>query len=297
MTFVERFKKKNSKLAAGSVRTYLANIKRLAKMAGTKTAFPETGTWLSKKGLLAAVRKLPLNARKIISAAAVKASQVYGHKVPAFIKLMTSASKNFEKKRDARQKTDREKALWQDYGKVFEAGQRLWDAVKKNPKDWSLKDLRQAQFAYLLLLYGKHTPRGLESLKLPGKEGPNQLRRVKGGFEIILRDYKTAKSRGPSKFRLDKQLNVPTRAFVEGALRLNKHGFVFCNAKGEKNSKPSFTKLLTAATRRGGLKGVSVQLLRVYKSTENREIIEKAQQLEAEMGHGSKESKRYAKKG
>lgn len=296
MTFVERFKKKNNKLAAGSVRTYLANIKRLSKMAKNKTDYPEKGSWLSKKGLVSAVRNLPLNARKILAAAAVKASQVYGAKVPAFVKLMTTASKEFEKKRDSREKTFREKKLWQEYGKVYEAGTHLWKDVKQDPDKWDLKDLRKAQFAYLLLLYGRHTPRQLESLKLPGKEGPNQLKRIKGGFEIILRDYKTAKTRGASKFRLDKSLNAPTNVFVKAASRLNKHPFVFSNAKGEKLSKPSFTKLLTSAMRKGGLKGVSVQLLRVYKSSENRAIIEKARALENEMGHGAKESLRYAKK-
>ena len=298
MTFVPKFKKANSKLASGSVHTYLANIKRLSKMARNKTDYPEGGSWLSKKGLLAAVNKLPLNARKILAAAAVKASRIYGTKVPAFEKLMMKSSKQFDKVRDSRTKTDREKKLWEDYSKVYKAGEKLWNSIKKDPESWKLKDLREAQSAYLLLLYGTHTPRGLESLKLPGKEGPNQLRKVKGGYDIILRDYKTAKSRGPSQFRLDPKLVNPTNVFVKGATRLNTHGFVFVNANGGKLSKSSFSKLLTSATRKGGLKGVSVQLLRVFKSSskENREIIEKAEALQKEMGHGQKESKRYAKK-
>ena len=296
MTFVERFKKKNNKLAAGSVRTYLANIKRLSRLAKNKVDYPEKGAWLSQRGLLGKVRALPLNARKILGAAAVKAAQTYGIKVPAFTGLMTKASKQFDKQRDSQSKTQREKSLWQEYGKVYKAGERLWKGVTADPDAWTFKDLREAQFAYLLLLYGTHTPRNLESLKLPGKAGPNQLKRVKGGFEIILRDYKVAKSRGPSQFKLDKRLNASTATFVKGALRLNKHGFVFTNSKGEKNSKPSFSKLLTQAMRRGGLKGVSSQLLRVYKASANREIIEKARELEQEMGHGSRESRRYAKK-
>ena len=216
MTFVPKFKKANSKLAKGSVRTYLANIKRLSKLAGNKSDYPETGSWLSKKGLLTAVNKQPLNARKLLAAAAVKASRVYGNKVPAFEKLMFATSKQFDKVRDGRKKTSREKALWSEYGEVYKAGEKLWEGVKKDPDTWKLKDLRQAQVAYLLLLYGQHTPRGLESLKLPGAAGPNQLRKVKGGYEIILRDYKTAKSRGPSKFRLDKKLVDPTNVFVKG---------------------------------------------------------------------------------
>ena len=66
MGFVDRFRKKNTKLAAGSVRTYLSTIKRLGRLAKTKADYPETGQWLSQKGLLAKVKALPLNARKIL---------------------------------------------------------------------------------------------------------------------------------------------------------------------------------------------------------------------------------------
>ena len=109
-SFVQRFRKKNSKLADSSVRTYLANIKRLAKMAGTKTTFPETGSWLSKKGLQTKLRALPLNARKILAAAGVKASQTYNVTVPAFVTLMTTATIR-KKTRLARENTARENTL------------------------------------------------------------------------------------------------------------------------------------------------------------------------------------------
>ena len=50
--------------------------------------------------------------------------------------------------------------------------------------------------------------------------------------------------------------------------------------------------------RKAGLKGVSAQLLRVFKASdpETQKIIEKAKELEDEMGHSSRENKRYSKK-
>ena len=102
-----------------------------------------------------------------------------------------------------------------------------------------------------------------------------------------------------SKFTLDAALQEPTKKYLEAAERLYKHKFMFTNAKNAPLSKSGFSALLTASTRRGGLKGVSAQLLRVFKSSdpENRAVIEKARALEAELGHGSKEQRRYAKKG
>jgi len=297
MSFVSKFRKANSKLASGSVTAYLSTIKRLSKLAKNSTDYPENGKWLSKKGLYKAVLQLPLTTRKTLALAAVKASKVYGHVVPTWEKLMRASTRAHEKIRDARQKTTREKALWQDYASVYKAGVKLWAAAStKKADDWSQSDLRKAQQAYLLLLYGKHTPRLLETLKLPGHKGPNQLVKTKGGFKIVLADYKTKKSQGVREFKLDPVLTKPTAEFVKGALRLNQHGFVFTNARGMKLSKSSFSKLLTSATRAGGLKGVSAQLLRVFKSSANREVIMKARELENEMGHGSKESARYAKK-
>ena len=298
MGFVERFKKKNKKLAPASVRTYLSTIKRLGKMAKTKTEWPENGQWLSQKGLLGKVKALPLNARKILAASAVKAASVYGTKVPAWDRLMNTSTSAYEKQREARKKTPREKALWQDYGKVYKGGVALWDKVPGDPDTWKASDLRNAQKAYLLLLYGKHTPRLLETLKLPGKSGPNQLLKTKRGYKIILRDYKTAKSRGPSEFKLDTVLTEPTEKLTKAAARLNKHGFVFTNSRGGPLSKSSFSKLITSSMRKAGLKGVSAQLLRVFKASEpeTQKIIEKAKELEQEMGHSSRENKRYSKK-
>ena len=296
MTFVSKFRKANSKIAASSVQTYLNNIKRLSRLAKTKTEYPETGAWLSKKGLAAAVRKLSLNAQKILAASAVKASKIYGTSVPVWEKIMRESSEKYEKKRDSRGKTKREKTLWQAYDKVYPAGLALWKKLPTDEGKWTMGDLRKAQKALLLLWYGTHTPRLLESLKRPGKSGPNQLSKTKAGFKITLRDYKTAKSRGPSEFKLDKKLAAPTRQYLKALNRLVDTDFLFFNAKNQKLSKPSFSKLLTSAMRSGGLKGVSAQLLRVYKATANKELIDKANELEQEMGHGGREQKRYSKK-
>ena len=295
MTFVAKFKKDNSKIAASSVKTYLANIKRLAKLAG-KSSIPDKGAWIMKSTLVAKVRGLPLGQRKLLSLAALKASKSYGQNAPAWVKMMEKSSKDYQSNRNKREKTEKEKKLWVDYDSVHKAGVAMWKKVPQDAKKWSVKQFHFAQKAYLLLLYGIHTPRLLESLKLPGVKGPNQLLKTKGGFKIVLREYKTAKSRGPSVFALDKRLTGPTKTFVEGSAMQSETGFVFLNARGKQLSKTSFSKLLTSAMRAGGLKGATNQLLRVFKATKNRDIITKAKEIEDEMGHGSKQNLQYSKK-
>ena len=296
MGFTQDFRKANQKLAASTVNTYLQQLKRIAKLAG-REAIPESGAWLSKKPLFDKIKKLPVSTQKNLATAAVKASKIYKVKFAMWERLMRTATGAYEKKRDGRQKSVKEKALWFDYKELYKGGLRLWQALKKSD-DWTFRDFRKAQQAYICLLYGKHTPRLLETLVRPGHKGKNQLRRKGKGFDIILRDYKTAKSRGPSTFKLDSSLAEPTKIFTKTGDRLLNVPNVFVNAKGQALSKASFSKLITASVRAAGLKGVSAQLLRVFKasSAENREIMNKAAAIQAEFGHGQKQQKQYSKK-
>ena len=80
------------------------------------------------------------------------------------------------------------------------------------------------------------------------------------------------------------------------ALRTFKKPFLLVNAKGTEMSKASLSKRLLKITRKAGLTGFSAQIMRVLKSTEHKKTIDKAEELQQEMGHGQRESRRYAKK-
>ncbi len=71
MAFETNFRKKNKQIAASSVRTYLANIRRLARALG-HDSIPEKGPWLKKAP--AWLNNQNLNTKKILSAAGVKAA-------------------------------------------------------------------------------------------------------------------------------------------------------------------------------------------------------------------------------
>jgi hypothetical protein len=297
---MEAFKKKLralSKVRDSTVQTYMFNIRRLARLAGHDT-IPEKGAWLNTKKLRTLVAKENLNTRKLLSAAAVKASGVYGQNMGTWLKLMTDYSKQYASMRDDRKKTPREKALWPagGYKTVYAAGQKLQDKIKKSPGDWKWADFRKAQRAWLLLFYGKHTPRLIHNVGYGGSS-VNQIKKSRGRFSIILKDHKTSKSRGTATIKLDKALTEPTQDLITAAKRLTKHTNLLSNALKKPISKASLSKLLTITMQSAGFKsGFSVQLLRVLKSSENRELIQKAQALENEMGHGARESLRYAKK-
>ena len=298
MSFREKLKKSSPKITDSSVRTYYFNIKRLAKLTG-RESIPDKGSrWLFGKRLIKAVSGLPLNARKMLSAAAVKAARAYKVKPRAWTELMNSASKEYSENRDKRVKSKREEMLWpkNGYKSILEAAKTLEKKLPvKDAKDYTFADLRQLQAVWLLYFYGTHTPRLIETVRIDGK-GPNQLVKTSKGFVMTLRDYKTAKSRGPSKIRLDRSINKVTAHFIAATRRLTDHGFLLSNARRSPISKAGLSNLLRRTTAKAGLKGISVQLIRVLKSTENRDLIEKMRELESEMGHGSKQSLQYSKK-
>ena len=168
MDFVAKFKEKNKHLAPSSTKTYLFNIRRLAKIAGKKS-LPKNGRWLLTKKLVGIVKALPLYQSKPLVLAAQKALGTYGLNAKVWKTLMVAKNKEYDTMREQKQKTGREKRLWIDYKKVFPAGKKLWDALPKQP--WNSKQFLLAQKAYLVMLYGKHTPRLLINLLLPGKDG------------------------------------------------------------------------------------------------------------------------------
>ena len=285
-------------LAKSTITTYVYNIKRLGRLAGLDEV-PLNSRWLGSKKLHTAFEKLPLVTKKLLATAAVKAHRAFKTKPGKWETLMRKYTSEYGTQRDKRGRTKREKASWPKtgYSAVFKAGMRLQHNV---PDDLvTFKDLRAAQSAWLLLLYGKHTPRLINSVKRPGGGGPNEIRKKGRGYELVLRKHKTSKSMGQTVIKLDDALTAPTRTLIQGGKRLTKHPFLLSNAKGDPISRSSLSKLLTSASRKGGLRtGISVQLMRVLKSStpENQKIVEKSLALQKEMGHGQREALRYSKK-
>jgi hypothetical protein len=293
MGFEERFTKANTKIAASSVQTYIRNLKRLARLGGLDSV-PDHSRWLNKK-LLAKTKQQKLNTRKILAAAAVKVFRLYKKEPGQWSSLMYEATKEYNQMREKRQKTTREKAVWPSggYKSLWKAAMGLAQEAPDKPS--TLKGLRQLQDAWLMSFYATHTPRLIAGVRIDGS-GPNVLkRRGKQGWTMVLGQHKASKAVGASTIKLDKRLNGITSDFV-AALRGLKKPFLLVNARGEQMSRSSLSKRLVAITKQVGLAGFSAQILRVLKSTSNIESINKAQTLENEMGHGARESRRYAKK-
>jgi len=293
MSFESRFKKKNKGIAASSVKTYLANIRRLAK-AMDHEKIPDSGDWVKSKKLLTWLRKQNLNTRKILSAAGVKAAQTYGEGHGGLSKIMEKATKEYETERGKQKKTKREAILMPKtgYAAVGKAAAKLRAQVP--PKIRNMRDYMILQDAWLLSFFAKHTPRLIESVAI-GK-GKNRIQSLGNGWKITLGQHKTAKSQGKSIIKLDKSLNEITSRLIKSRLPQIKHNFLLSAPRGGKMSKSALSQRLTKITGKALGRGFSSQILRVLKATSQDATMKKVRLYLNEMGHGIQEERRYVAK-
>ena len=114
MTFKEKLKKVSPNVKEGSLRLYLQNVRRLYRIGGGEGELPDTGSWLGKETLWAKLRKIPVNVRRHISLAGLKAA--YAYKInekltKKWYGQMVRDSSTYQTKRSENKASDAEKKL------------------------------------------------------------------------------------------------------------------------------------------------------------------------------------------
>jgi hypothetical protein len=288
MAFETNFKQKNKKIATSSVRTYLANIRRLARALG-HDKIPESPAWLKKAP--AWLNKQTLNIKKILSAAGVKAAQTYGITHEALSKIVKKAGEEYDAFRKKGKKTKREAALMpkDGYKSIAKAAARLRADLPKTTK--TLRDYMRVQDAWLLSFFAKHTPRLINDV-LIGK-GKNKLVQKGKTFTLVLGQHKTSKTMGTSKIKLDKSLYELTNRMIKGRPPVVDHNYLLVAPRGGKMSKSQLSARLRKITGKALGRGFSTQILRVLKATDKSAEMKKVRQYLAEMGHSLTQEAKY----
>ena len=291
MTFESKFRKKNSKIAASSVTTYLANIRRLARALGHDEV-PAGGAWLGKAP--AWLRKQNLNTRKILAAAAVKAAQSYGRKHEVLSRIMSDAGEQYDKVRQKGKKTKREAALMpkDGFAAVARAATKMRGQLPATVR--TMKDYMRLQDAWLLSFYAKHTPRLINSVQIG--RGENKITEKGSKYTLTLTKHKTAKSMGPVTIRLHKSLNPLTQRLIKSRPPAIRHHFLLSAPRGGRMSASQLSTRLRKITSKEIGRGFGAQILRVLRATDSSKEMDKVREYLQEMGHGLKQEKKYVAK-
>ena len=157
-----------------SIKTYWANIKALAKVAG-REEIPSGAAWLSD-ALLKRVEAMPLNRFKRFTTAGVKAAQMYGTKRPKWSKAMSTATDRYAKIRESGKRTKRESDNWPEGG--YKALENLAKTLRselehlQRKKKWNTRDLYHFQ-RYLIVAFYSH----LADVRIKKPLGSNYLQK------------------------------------------------------------------------------------------------------------------------
>ena len=303
MTFKEKLDRVKKDIKQASRDTYLRNIRRLRKVRH-ELPVPDSHAWLVEKPLIAWFDKQPLNVRRHLATAAQTALKVYGKESDAWSKRQSTAMKEFDDDRRKRQLTEKQKKQMPKDG--FDSLKHVISSLRKelrhlmsSPKEWSVKDLVRVQELVIISLYYDYPLRlDYADLKIDSDEGNfiSKSKRKPRGFFITLREYKTAKTLGTQKFKLNRVNQRLLNKFIPQVRRLTTHGYLLTNSAGNKMSKQVLSKTLQHSTKKRIGREFSVQLLRILYAMKNRGVIESAKEVSRKLLHTQEQSLMYAKK-
>ena len=294
---LDLLKKACTNCKPSSIKTYWANIRALAKIAGREKV-PSGGAWLSN-ALLKSVEAMPLNRFKRFTSAGVKAAQMYGVKRPNWSKAMSTATDKYSKIRESGKRTKRESDNWPEggYKALANLAKTLHSELEhlERKKRWNTRDLYHYQRYLVVAFYSKFALRGdLADVRIKKPLGENYLLKKGKTYELHIGEHKTSRAHGAIELKIDGELAEAFNTFLPQANRLSDHGYLLSTLRtGGRLKRHDMLKLLRNTTRDRLGKNLGVQLIRVLKVSASQKEIDKATQLQGELGHSAGMQKRY----
>ena len=280
-----------------SVRTYWANVKALARIAGHENV-PTSAGWLNEK-LLTRVRAMPLNRFKRFAAAGVKAAQMYNKTRPKWLEAMSESTNKYAQIRESGKRTKREAMNWPEggYQALTKLAKELHSEIQylEKKKTWTSSDLYHYQKYVVVLFYSKHALRGdLADVRYKKPYGPNWIHKVGKGYKLHIGEHKTSRSHGAIKITIGGEVAAAFDIFLKHVRARTKHGYLLTTLRtGNRLQRADMLRLIRNTTKERLGKNIGVQLIRVLKVTGSQKEIDAAAALQKEMGHGAAMQKKY----
>ena len=277
-----------------SIKTYVTNVRALAKEAGL--AEPPTHAKLLTKQLLSKINSKPTNQYKRLAIAGVKALGAYDKKDKAWHDAMNDATAKYARQRDTQKRTQLAggEALRKLATRMHAEVQHL---ETRKPSSISAADMYAYQRYFIVLFYAYHALRGdLGDLRIAHK-GHNYIYKKGVSWHVHVGLHKTVRARGAIDLKLAKPVAVALDRFLPMVRANTTHGFLLSTKRSRnKLSRKDMLLLLRNTTQDRLGKRLGVQMIRVLKTTENIKSIDKALELQRELGHGAVMQARYVSK-
>ena len=299
MTF--DLKKVCQKCTPATVQKYRRDILRLLRLGNPKAVkIPETSAWLQEASLFKKYQAIPLNKRRALSVAAVKAGQGYSLKDnKKWYDAMISDVQAYKEQRGLQLKSEDEKKHWPKEGikvlkKIASEFKRSIRLALQTPNVESLYLYSQ----YILVKFYSEVQLRNTLADVEIVKGDNYLSKSKGIFTIHLSKFKASDRVGNVEIKLSRALSTAIHKYLKFRTQVKPdHTYLLVNAKGGKLSKKGLGVLLQKLTKKFTGKAFGTRLIRVLKATENKKVLDKALKISKEMLHSNLETTvSYARK-
>jgi hypothetical protein len=299
-TFLGKLKKNCTRCTPQTIKVYIRNIKRMHALISDEEGIPETGGWLNSTKLFEKFKKLPLNQRRPLSVAAVKAGKTYKTNLQKWETLMYKAQSEYNSQRNKNLKSETEKKKWPKGGftsikkAALEQKRRLRHILKSEP---TLKGMYKYQFFIVLKLFTELPFRNTFA-DLEVEKGTGNYLDIpkKGSIKIILTKYKNVKQLGPKEFTLNRSNTTQLRKFLKYREGLVDHKFLLSTKNGKRMTKSAMGKGLHKVTMDLLGKSFGSRIIRVLAATESKADIDKITDLSNKMLHTTAQTKQYTRK-
>ena len=308
MRFETRLRRECSRCTESSIRTYIANIKALARLAGLTEVPDSSASWLDAE-LLDICKNESLGRYKRFAIAGRKAHQAYGNlqtqSAQDWAQAVVESSVEYDRQRNEQKKTAREEAQWPEDG--YQALQRLARQLYEEeasfiyettaPEHITPGDLYKIQTHFVILFYAWHALRGdlAEARILP--KGQNYIYKKAGRWHLHIGEHKTVRAHGAIDFALAEPVAEGLDRFLPYVRAATSHGFLLSTMRrGTRLQRHDMLRMIRRVTEERLGKRLGVQMIRVLRVTEAAEQIDQAAELRAQMGHTAATQFQYVSK-
>ena len=259
---------------------------------------PAGAGWLNDK-LLDRVAAMPLNRYKRFTTAGVKAAQMYKVKKPKWGRAMSESTDRYARIRESGKRTKREHENWprEGYKALTTLAKTLLSELGhlETKKQWNKSDLYHYQRYLIVLFYSKHALRGdLADVRIKKPFGPNWISKVRSAYKLRIGEHKTSRAHGAIELDLGPEVSRALDTFLPQLRRLTNHGYLLTTLRtGNRLQRQDMLRLIRNTTKERLGKNIGVQLIRVLKVSGAAAEIDKAVQLQKELGHSGAMQRKY----
>ena len=192
-----------------------------------------------------------------------------------------------------------EKEKWLPGGlkQLKQASTEMKREIRRLLLENTLKSL-YAYSQYLLLRFYSEVALRNTLADVEISSGENHLSKKKGIFTLKLTKFKVSEKIGPVEFQLSRALSTVISKYIKYRKQFDlDHKFLLVSASGKKLSRKALGVALHKLSKKYTGKAVGSRMIRIFKATENKGVLDKALKVSKEMLHKDlKMTASYARK-